>query len=68
MVGLLGDAPAYFEGDDDLDLEGEEMRLEMGLLGPFEAAVGTGTFQNSDSFRNFGSSTFLFGGISKCVN
>ena len=68
MVGLLGDALACFEGVDDLGLEGGAMRLELGLLGRFEAAAGTGMAQNSDSLRNFGSSTFLFGGISKCVN
>jgi hypothetical protein len=68
IVGLLGDALARFEGDGDLNLEGEEVRLEPGLVGWLEAAVDIGKTQKSVSLREFGSSTFLFGGISECAD
>lgn len=68
MVGLLGDALACFEGDDDLDLFGEELWTGLELEGWLETAAETGMTQNSDSLRNFGSSTFLFGGIPKYVD
>ena len=61
MVGLLGDALACFEGDNDLDLLGEEMWTGLELEDWLEAAAETGMTQNSDSLRNFGSSTFFFG-------
>jgi len=41
------------------------MRLGLELVGWLEAAADRGMTQNSVSLRSFGSSTFLFGGISK---
>ena len=55
IVGPLGDPIARFEGDDDLDLSGEEgwtgLELEVWLE---ETAAETGP-QKSDNLRNFGS-------------
>jgi len=56
MVCPLGDAIARFEGDDDLDLSGEEGWMGLGLeVWLEETTAETGMAQKSDNLRNFGS-------------